>query len=216
MLDPMTFDEVQYGDRLTEMMGRTSMQYALWPGTSIDRHSCFDVIKMIRDNRKQEQNQKQLKQPQSLTKRGLHSDSRKRIRPEEMDILSDDGSTTTVPKRRRLNPIDDEESENANERIEESEDDGDDSDDDTEDGTDQPLKGVLDPITGEVMTKPTICDCGHVLDKDTWSELLENKKECPYTQKRVRIWKELTEIDRENWPKHKDSVLNLDLSVLEC
>ena len=92
------------------------------------------------------------------------------------------------------------------------------SDSDTEDDDlddDNPLKKYDDPLTGNRLIKPAICNCSkrkHVLSWTTWIRLMKNKKKikCPYELTQSLTRRQLIKLTNDNFVQYKHKIVNLD------
>jgi len=51
---------------------------------------------------------------------------------------------------------------------------------------DNPLPGLIDPITLEPVVTPAVSPCGHVMGLATWTAVLAERGQCPFTQQPLR------------------------------
>jgi hypothetical protein len=77
------------------------------------------------------------------------------------------------------------------------------------DQTLNPLKGCPDPLTGEPITKPLMCQDYYVLDYKSWLKQINEHHEHPYTRKHLGSVRNLIEITTENFFEYKDKIVNL-------
>ncbi|KAL9658489.1 hypothetical protein ABK040_006029 [Willaertia magna] len=77
---------------------------------------------------------------------------------------------------------------------------------------DNPLRGVIDPITQYEIEKPAISPFGHVLGYNTWIKILnsEPKNTCPFTKQILRK-RALVKLTYDNIDEYKDKIRNLTI-----
>lgn len=71
---------------------------------------------------------------------------------------------------------------------------------------DNPLPGVLDPITLEPIVRPAMSPYGHVMGLATWNAVIAEQGKCPFTQQPVRREQVILLTDA-NIERHRDSII---------
>ena len=74
-----------------------------------------------------------------------------------------------------------------------------------------PLKNMVDDITGEIIRVPALSPDGYVLDYNTWLNVLKTKKENPFTRMPVTK-RQLVILTFENFDEYKQKIVNLNSS----
>ncbi|KAK9853652.1 hypothetical protein WJX84_008141 [Apatococcus fuscideae] len=71
---------------------------------------------------------------------------------------------------------------------------------------DNPLPGVLDPITLEPIVRPAMSLYGHVMGLATWNAVIAEQGKCPFTQQSVRR-EQIVLLTHANIERHRDSMI---------
>ena len=71
---------------------------------------------------------------------------------------------------------------------------------------DNPLPGVLDPITLEPIVRPAMSPYGHVMGLATWIAVIAEQGKCPFTQQPVRR-EQIILLTHANIERHRDSII---------
>lgn len=71
---------------------------------------------------------------------------------------------------------------------------------------DNPLPGVLDPITLEPIVRPAMSPYGHVMGLATWNAVIAEQGKCPFTQQPVRR-EQIILLTHANIERHRDSII---------
>jgi hypothetical protein len=71
-----------------------------------------------------------------------------------------------------------------------------------------PMPDAVDFITGDVMRVPTLSPFGHVLDYQTWLELLKTNRLCPFTRRRLTK-RQLVVLTVDNIEEYRSEIVPL-------
>lgn len=71
---------------------------------------------------------------------------------------------------------------------------------------DNPLPGVIDPITLEPVVTPAISIYGHVMGLATWRAVLTERGKCPFTQQALSMG-QITVLTKTNLHRFKDRII---------
>jgi hypothetical protein len=71
---------------------------------------------------------------------------------------------------------------------------------------DNPLPGVIDPITLEPVVTPAMSIYGHVMGLATWRAVLAEQGKCPFTQQPLQIT-QVTVLTKSNIARFQDRII---------
>ncbi len=71
---------------------------------------------------------------------------------------------------------------------------------------DNPLPGVIDPITLEPVVTPAMSVSGHVMGLATWRAVLAEQGKCPFTQQPLQI-SQVTVLTKSNISRFQDRII---------
>ena len=73
---------------------------------------------------------------------------------------------------------------------------------------DNPLPGLVDPVTLEPVVAPAISPYGHVMGMATWRAVLSDAQRCPFTKRPLRP-EQLVTLTRSNIERYRDLIARL-------
>lgn len=72
---------------------------------------------------------------------------------------------------------------------------------------DNPIPGLIDPITLEPVTCPAISPYGHVMGLATWKAVVtEQGRRCPFTKQPLAV-EQLTRLTHNNIERYRDRII---------